>query len=39
MPIDLVKPFLDIMEKAGKPRGVNGDARPHETVAAVPPLV
>jgi regulator of protease activity HflC (stomatin/prohibitin superfamily) len=39
MPIDLIKPLLDLMEKAGKPRGVNGDARLHETVTAVPPLV
>jgi regulator of protease activity HflC (stomatin/prohibitin superfamily) len=36
MPIDMVKPLLDMMEKAGKPRGVNGDARPHETVTVVP---
>jgi regulator of protease activity HflC (stomatin/prohibitin superfamily) len=38
MPIDIVKPFLDLMEKANKPRGVNGDARPHEQpVMVVPP--
>jgi regulator of protease activity HflC (stomatin/prohibitin superfamily) len=39
MPIDIVKPFLDLMEKASKPRGVNGDARLHETVTMVPPPV
>ncbi len=27
MPIDLVKPFLELMEKPGKPLGANGDAR------------
>jgi regulator of protease activity HflC (stomatin/prohibitin superfamily) len=37
MPIDIVKPFLDLMEKANKPRGVNGDARLHEPVMVVPP--
>jgi regulator of protease activity HflC (stomatin/prohibitin superfamily) len=27
MPIDIIKPFLELMEKAGKPTGANGDAR------------
>jgi regulator of protease activity HflC (stomatin/prohibitin superfamily) len=27
MPIDLIKPFLDLREKPGKPAGANGDAR------------
>jgi hypothetical protein len=27
MPIDIIKPFLEILEKSGKPRGANGDAR------------
>ena len=27
MPIDIIKPFLDLIEKTGKPAGVNGDAR------------
>jgi hypothetical protein len=27
MPIDLIKPFLDIVEKTGKPAGANGAAR------------
>jgi len=27
MPIDIIKPFLELMEKAGKPSGVNGAAR------------
>jgi regulator of protease activity HflC (stomatin/prohibitin superfamily) len=27
MPIDIIKPFLDLFEKAGKPAGANGDAR------------
>jgi regulator of protease activity HflC (stomatin/prohibitin superfamily) len=39
MPIDLVKPFLDLMEKASKPLGVNGDARLHQPVVAVPASV
>jgi regulator of protease activity HflC (stomatin/prohibitin superfamily) len=26
MPIDIIKPFLDILDKAGKPRGANGAA-------------
>jgi regulator of protease activity HflC (stomatin/prohibitin superfamily) len=28
MPIDIIKPFLELVEKAGKPIGANGDARP-----------
>jgi hypothetical protein len=28
MPIDLIRPFLDILDKAGKPVGANGIARP-----------
>ena len=27
MPIDIIKPFLDLQEKAGKAAGTNGDAR------------
>jgi hypothetical protein len=27
MPIDIIKPFLELMEKAGKRTGANGDAR------------
>ena len=27
MPIDIIKPFLALLEKAGKPVGANGDAR------------
>jgi len=27
MPIDIIKPFLDLVEKPGKPAGANGDAR------------
>jgi regulator of protease activity HflC (stomatin/prohibitin superfamily) len=27
MPIDIIKPFLELMDKTGKPAGVNGDAR------------
>jgi regulator of protease activity HflC (stomatin/prohibitin superfamily) len=27
MPIDIIKPFLELIEKAGKPAGANGDAR------------
>ncbi|WP_419759914.1 slipin family protein [Acidisoma sp.] len=37
MPIDLVKPFLDLMDKATKPRGMNGDARLHDASTLVPP--
>jgi hypothetical protein len=31
MPIDIVKPFLQLLEKVGKPANANGDAR-------VPPI-
>ena len=27
MPIDVIRPFLELLEKAGKPAGANGDAR------------
>ncbi len=27
MPIDIIKPFLELLEKPGKPAGANGDAR------------
>jgi regulator of protease activity HflC (stomatin/prohibitin superfamily) len=27
MPIDIIKPFLDLAEKSGKPAGANGSAR------------
>ena len=27
MPIDIIKPFLALLEKAGKPVGANADAR------------
>jgi regulator of protease activity HflC (stomatin/prohibitin superfamily) len=27
MPIDIIKPFLELLEKAGKPAGANGEAR------------
>ena len=27
MPIDIIKPFLELLEKSGKPVGANGDAR------------
>ena len=27
MPIDIIKPFIELMEKKGKPAGINGDAR------------
>jgi regulator of protease activity HflC (stomatin/prohibitin superfamily) len=27
MPIDIIKPFLDLFDKAGKPASANGDAR------------
>jgi regulator of protease activity HflC (stomatin/prohibitin superfamily) len=37
MPIDIVKPFLDLLEKATKPGGLNGDARLHQAVPAAPP--
>jgi regulator of protease activity HflC (stomatin/prohibitin superfamily) len=41
MPIDIIKPFLDLMERPGKPSSANGDARiPHVEVtpAGVPGL-
>jgi regulator of protease activity HflC (stomatin/prohibitin superfamily) len=28
MPIDIIKPFLELLDKAGKPRGANGAALP-----------
>ena len=31
MPIDIIRPFLDLLEKAGKPLGANGAAH-------VPPM-
>jgi regulator of protease activity HflC (stomatin/prohibitin superfamily) len=37
MPIDIVKPFLDLLEKATTPRGLNGDARLHQAVFVEPP--
>jgi regulator of protease activity HflC (stomatin/prohibitin superfamily) len=37
MPIDIVRPFLDILEKAGKPAGANGLL--HGTRPDGPPLV
>jgi hypothetical protein len=27
MPIDIIKPFLDLIDKPGKVRAANGDAR------------
>jgi regulator of protease activity HflC (stomatin/prohibitin superfamily) len=27
MPIDIIKPFLDLVEKSGKPAGANGSTR------------
>jgi hypothetical protein len=27
MPIDIIKPFLDLLDKAGKPLGANGADR------------
>ena len=27
MPIDIIKPFLELLEKPSKARGINGDAR------------
>ena len=36
MPIDIIKPFLDILEKADKATGFNGAARPQPAVP--PPL-
>jgi regulator of protease activity HflC (stomatin/prohibitin superfamily) len=41
MPIDIIKPFLDLMEKSGKTRAANGDARaaPIADTAVLPPPV
>jgi len=36
MPIDIIKPFLELMETAGKPTGANGDASIPLTKAAAP---
>ena len=36
MPIDIIKPFLDIVEKTGKPAGANGGT--HVPVATADPL-
>jgi regulator of protease activity HflC (stomatin/prohibitin superfamily) len=36
MPIDIIKPFLDIVEKTGKPAGANGGT--HVPVATAAPL-
>ncbi len=39
MPIDLIKPFLELIEKPGKPRGANGNARiPQNGDARIPQL-
>jgi len=27
MPIDIIKPFLDLVDKSGKPAGANGSTR------------
>jgi hypothetical protein len=27
MPIDIIKPFLDLVDKSAKPHSLNGDAR------------
>jgi regulator of protease activity HflC (stomatin/prohibitin superfamily) len=36
MPIEVIKPFLEVLERSSKPRGVNGAARgPHVEDAAV----
>jgi regulator of protease activity HflC (stomatin/prohibitin superfamily) len=37
MPIDIIKPFLDILEKADKASGFNGAMRPHAAVPAALP--
>jgi hypothetical protein len=29
MPIDIMKPFLELLEKAGKPAGTNGAGHDH----------
>ncbi len=34
MPIDIIKPFLELLEKSGKPRSANGDARAAHAEAA-----
>jgi regulator of protease activity HflC (stomatin/prohibitin superfamily) len=34
MPIDIIKPFLDILEKADKASGFNGAVRPHPAIPA-----
>jgi regulator of protease activity HflC (stomatin/prohibitin superfamily) len=41
MPIDIIKPFLDLVDKSGKTRAANGDARAAILVdtASAPPLV
>jgi regulator of protease activity HflC (stomatin/prohibitin superfamily) len=41
MPIDIIKPFLDLIDKSGKTRAANGDARAAALVdtASAPPLV
>ena len=37
MPIDIIKPFLDLVEKTGKPAGANGSAHfPHLTDVPLP---
>ena len=36
MPIDIIKPFLDLLDKAGKTRGVNGDARVPHIIESIP---
>ena len=33
MPIDIIKPFLNLLEQPAKPRGLNGDARAAEGAA------
>jgi regulator of protease activity HflC (stomatin/prohibitin superfamily) len=37
MPIDIIKPFLDILENADKASGFNGAMRPHAAVPAALP--
>ena len=34
MPIDIIKPFLDLLDQPAKPRGLNGDARAAEGAPA-----
>ncbi|HME26003.1 MAG TPA: slipin family protein [Acetobacteraceae bacterium] len=36
MPIDIIKPFLELLDKAGKTRGVNGDARVPHIIENIP---